>query len=671
VAGTLAGLTVSAVGAEYTDVAADDWYYSAVSAWSGVGILRGYGDGRFGPDDAMRAADLDIVLARLLGGDEPDWRDSAPVSREASAKALTLALGLEPVTEPEALYADDAAIGEQFRAYVYALRGSGVQQGLPGNEYNPKGTFTRAELIQSAYNAISAITDGDVLGETYEKTLVVRRPDVTIKDSAIKGDLIVGHGVGDGDLTLDNVSVDGRVVVYGGGSHSIVVKNGSKIAALVAGKPNVHIQLENGAVVQSIEIVEDNVQITVSRGATVETLIIDAGGAEVEGGGMLTRVTVKPEAVGAVVTTPNTIIVNDSRDYVTTANGVVRAGSTQTTPTTPTPGGSGGYPGAPYTPPSTDPGSDEPQIVDVEVDTAEELVQLIKDGTESVRIVVNQDIIVTTEEVGKYMQLENVYDLLFQSNTGSSLYIPENVTLTIGNDLIFRIGGNAELAVDGTLILASYMWIGGFLTVGETGVLTTQAMPGSIHPGLDFSKWATVRGDAACIAKIIEWFAQEAKNPKPYGFHISFELNDSDIWEQGNLGALTAYDLTGLLAAIEAINTGAANPNGLRITHSFEITENANIDTPIWVIEDEVVLTISGTFTVNGTLNVAGEIIGTEGGKVIIPASSQINNVVWYGGWIGEELGTGVLHDLPTDVDEGYERTYVWQGSAWVLEEAQ
>jgi hypothetical protein len=140
-------------------------------------------------------------------------------------------------------------------------------------------------------------------------------------------------------------------------------------------------------------------------------------------------------------------------------------------------------------------------------------------------------------------------------------------------------------------------------------------------------------------------------------------LNASGVWEwDGGIGALTAHDLEQLLAAIADGNDESCY---LRITHSFEISED--IDTPIWVIEDNVVLKISSTFTVNGLLNVAGEIAGATGGKVIIPAGAQIKNVLWGGGWISEEIGTGVLHGLPVDAVNA-NRIYVWQSDGWVLQ---
>ncbi|MDR1590136.1 MAG: S-layer homology domain-containing protein [Oscillospiraceae bacterium] len=676
----------AAAGTEYTDVAPEAWYYEAINTWSSRenGILFGYGDGSFGPDDAMRAADLDIVVARLLGGDVPEWANSETVTREAAAKTLAIALGLEAVNEPTELYEDDEDIDAAYRPYVYALKDSGYQHGVGDGKFAPKSTFTRAQIIQTAHNAVSAIADSDVTDKTYERGLIVRSADVTVKDTTVKGDLIIGHGVGDGDVTLDGTTVEGRLIVYGGGSHSIVVKGGSKVAAVVAGKPNVHIQLESGAVIQSIEIVENGVRITVEKGASVEILTVDADGASVEGGGTLAQVTVKPEAVGAIVTTPNTIIINDSRDYVTTATGVVKAGDTQTTPdssdgNTSNPGGTGTYvptypntptptptptlsptppptptptPTPPPTPTLTPPPTPTPTPIEpstVEVDTAEGLVQIIKAGTENVRIVVTENMTLTTDVVGEYEPFD-AYDLLMGNRPNSTLYIPAGVTVTMESGITFRIGGGTTLEIDGTLNLAGAgMWVGGRLTVN--GALTSTTG----NNGLMFDSKATVNGNGESVSAIGAFPA------KSYVYNIGFAFNEGK-WEDDGIFWANADTEEQLLDIV------SDEISGFNIYGSFDITEP--IAPKIWVIEDGVTLTIKSTFTVQGTLNIAGAIAGAAGGTVIIPANAQIKSVLWGGGWLSEENGTGGLHGLPVDKLE-YERIYVWQDGAWVLQQQQ
>jgi hypothetical protein len=644
--------TVFAAEKQYSDVPQGHWAYDAITAWSSdeSGNLQGYGDGRFGPDDAMRDVDLNIVLARLLGGDAPIWRDSAPVTREAAAKALAQTLGLEPVDEPATLYADDAAIGAEFRAYIYALRAAGVQQGVPGNEYKPKAGFTRAELVQSAYNAISSIADGNVTGMTYEKALIVRKPGLTVKDSVISGDLIVGYGVGEGDLTLDGVNVSGRVVVYGGGSHSIIIKNGSRVAALVAGKANVRVQLENGVTIQSIEIVENGVEITVQKGATVETLTIGADGATIGGEGVLTSVTVKPEAVGAIVNTPNTIIINNSESYVTTASGVVKAGDTQTTPPavpgTPSGGGGGSNSGTP-----SEPGIEEPRTV--EVATTDELVKLIKDGPQNVRVVVTEDMAITPAAVGMYQPFD-VYELLFIDNVGNStLYIPQGVKLTI-EDVTFLVNDNTELEIDGTLLirdggdpsLQGSIWIGSKLTLN--GELICQGVRGAL-----FSSYATVGGAAASIANI-------SLPEKSYGYDIEFKYVNG-VYTDGNIFS------SGVASEQQLRDAVADGLKDIIVFGIFDITSPIAPNIGTITDENDTKLTIKSEFTVQDTLRVAGEIAGAEGGKVIIPANAQIKNVLWGGGWVSDEYGTGVLHGLPTD-SVATERVYNWQDGEWTLQ---
>lgn len=54
----------------FTDVAKDAWYSSAVSWCAGNGIVSGYGDGRFGPNDSITREQLVVMLWRYAG--QPD-----------------------------------------------------------------------------------------------------------------------------------------------------------------------------------------------------------------------------------------------------------------------------------------------------------------------------------------------------------------------------------------------------------------------------------------------------------------------------------------------------------------------------------------------------------------------------------------------------------------------
>lgn len=65
----IAALSVTAF-AEYTDVAQDAWYAEAVDFLTELGVLDGYGDGRFGPDDSLVSAQLLKIVDMIFFPDE-------------------------------------------------------------------------------------------------------------------------------------------------------------------------------------------------------------------------------------------------------------------------------------------------------------------------------------------------------------------------------------------------------------------------------------------------------------------------------------------------------------------------------------------------------------------------------------------------------------------------
>ena len=59
-------------------------------------------------------------------------------------------------------------------------------------------------------------------------------PGVTVKDTTVHGDVIIGEGVGEGDVFFENVTIEGRVVIRGGGVNSIHFINSDSSQVLVS-----------------------------------------------------------------------------------------------------------------------------------------------------------------------------------------------------------------------------------------------------------------------------------------------------------------------------------------------------------------------------------------------------------------------------------------------------
>ena len=109
--------------AAFTDVAAGAWYADAVNWAAGEGIVSGYGNGRFGPDDLItreQMANMLYYYAQYKGYD---------VSASGELSSFT----------------DGASTSSWAAEAVRWAVGSGLLSGKGGGVLDPQGTATRAE----------------------------------------------------------------------------------------------------------------------------------------------------------------------------------------------------------------------------------------------------------------------------------------------------------------------------------------------------------------------------------------------------------------------------------------------------------------------------------------------------------------------------------------------
>jgi Zn/Cd-binding protein ZinT len=356
----------------YSDVPASHWGHDAITEWSTptAGILHGNGDGTFAPDSPIKALDLDLIVARLLGKPQPPWTDSPALTRETAAKVVASAFGLAPVTSPASPYSDDADIDVAHKPYVYALKTAGLQQGVGGNAFAPKSTFTRAEILQTIYNGVDAIVDENLESSAiYAHDLVIRKPGVHLKNATVNGDVIIGQGVGEGNTYLDDVTVNGRVIVFGGGRNSLHITGTSVVkqvvAAKVGGNP-VRVVVDKTAKVTIVEVtananvaitgnintliakenatisaevagitnvtVESGASLVVDKNSVVAKVEIVGSDAKIRGVGEVKAIIVAAETKNVVVDTSGSKVTNNSTTPVKNSSGrdVIGAGSTGT-----------------------------------------------------------------------------------------------------------------------------------------------------------------------------------------------------------------------------------------------------------------------------------------------------------------------------------------------------
>ena len=194
----------------FTDVPQDAWYYDEIAMAYHMGTYEGTGKRTMSPENTITRQEVLTILARALQLDEDRYEDTD----------LTR-------------FADAAQVADWALPSVRAMVGAGYVQGRPEG-LAPTASITRAEFAQLFHNIIGTyITTSGTYTQDYDGNLLVRTDGVTLRDLAIDGDLILGCGAADGAVTLDNVTVTGRVVVWGGGTDAVWMDNGTDVAELV------------------------------------------------------------------------------------------------------------------------------------------------------------------------------------------------------------------------------------------------------------------------------------------------------------------------------------------------------------------------------------------------------------------------------------------------------
>ncbi|MBQ7474478.1 MAG: S-layer homology domain-containing protein [Clostridia bacterium] len=309
------GATATADISAFRDVKTTDWFYTDVAKAVRMGTFNGSGGGKMEPDD--------------------------PILREQAFTVVWRALKLEP-GDASALskFSDASKISDYAKGPIAALAAAGYVNGS-GGRVNPTDTITREEFAQVFHNVIKKYvrTAGEVTGDV-KGNVIVNAPGAILTGMKIDGDLIVGEGVGDGEIVLDAVEVTGRVVVRGGGENSVIIKNGSTVGSIVIGKTGdggVRVRTEEGCRVEVVTVDDgvdeiilegelNQVRIdtdtpVVIRDASVIGLTVSASGADVtvEGDSNVIAAEIREAASGAALTVGKEAGIGDLTSYAESA----------------------------------------------------------------------------------------------------------------------------------------------------------------------------------------------------------------------------------------------------------------------------------------------------------------------------------------------------------------
>ncbi|MEG2519657.1 MAG: S-layer homology domain-containing protein, partial [Oscillospiraceae bacterium] len=215
---------------KFKDVAATAWYFA----------------------DMCRA-----VQMQTLKGDGVKLNPEAFITREQTFAVLARSLKLKDGTAAElSAFSDAGSVSTWAIGSTAAMIKSGFVHGADG-KINPQAYISRKDFAVVMDNIIkNYITTAGEVTSVKDGTVMVNVPGVTLKNLNIKGDLIIGDGVGDGDITLDNVKVSGRTIVRGGGVNSVIVRGSSDLGSVTVSKMDgaVRVSVQGDAKVQVVYI---------------------------------------------------------------------------------------------------------------------------------------------------------------------------------------------------------------------------------------------------------------------------------------------------------------------------------------------------------------------------------------------------------------------------------
>ncbi len=255
------------------------WAENTIISWQEKGLISGYEDGTFKPNNSVTRAEFILMLNKALGltekGEvnfsdvkEGSWfydavavavkagycfgytdgtfKPNATITRAEASVMIALAKGLDKNESAADKFSDATNIPVWAKGYVGAVVGAGYMSGRPDNTFDPAKTITRAEAVSSLDRAISIKEES--------KDVVVTKDDTVIEGQTIEGNLIIDKAVGDGEVYVKDTTVKGDIIVKGGGDDSIYLTNVVAKGKVSMEKENVRLQVSGKTELPNIEI---------------------------------------------------------------------------------------------------------------------------------------------------------------------------------------------------------------------------------------------------------------------------------------------------------------------------------------------------------------------------------------------------------------------------------
>lgn len=240
----------------FSDVTTNDWFFKDVATAQNAKYISGYADNTFRADNQITREETAVLISNILS-----------LKKSSSANSFT----------------DTNNSPEWSKSAIDSVIDAKIMNGYESNIFRPTSNLTRAEALTVLEKAVAAksITyeTAGVYGpetgvEKIKQNVIIDAANVTLRNVEIEGNLLLGKGIGEGDVTLKNVNVHGITTVRGGGENSIHFED-SIMVTIVVDKATGKVRIvANGATQVGNVTVQSNAKIEAETGSKINSVTL-------------------------------------------------------------------------------------------------------------------------------------------------------------------------------------------------------------------------------------------------------------------------------------------------------------------------------------------------------------------------------------------------------------
>lgn len=184
----------------FDDVSGSAWYYYDVAKAVTAGYVDGFSDGTFRPGDFISRQEAAVMLSRLM----PTYGYDKSLSR----------------------FSDYRSVADWATAAMAKMSGKNYISGYTDGKIHPLESLTRAQ----AAKIISDIVDKESI---VASDPMVKKDGTELSGKIYSNNVTIHKDLDDGEVTIENCVILGKLIVQGGGEDSVTVNNSRIANALV------------------------------------------------------------------------------------------------------------------------------------------------------------------------------------------------------------------------------------------------------------------------------------------------------------------------------------------------------------------------------------------------------------------------------------------------------